>query len=388
VFGGLGRLIGRGRAGIILFIVWKGLPVLMLEFVLKPWHLLVLFVASQLNREQQRIIEYLQVENQVLREKLGKGRILLNDDQRRRLAVKAKALGRRLLRELATIVTPDTILRWHRELVAQKWDFSALRKRVGRPRTQEEIAKLVVQMAQDNPTWGYDRIQGALKNLGMKLSDTTIGDILREHGIKPAPDRQRTTTWKTFLQAHWEVLAAVDFTTIEVWTRGGLVTFCILVAMRLSTRRIQIAGVTPNPNAAWVQQVARNLTDCYDGFLCESRYVLVDRDTNFLALRSVLEGSDTKAVLLPPKSLNLNAHLERYMRSMKSECLSRMIFFGEKSLRRALAEFEAHYHGEHNHQRLDNNLIEPDDEVGRAWGRVACRNRLGGMLRYYYRKAA
>ena len=174
----------------------------MLEFILKPWHLVVLFMASQLNREQQRIIEYLQVENQVLREKLGKGRILLNDDRRSRLAVKAKALGRRVLRELATIVTPDTLLRWHRELVAQKWDFSALRKRVGRPRTREEVAELVVQMAQENPTWGYGHIQGALKNLGLTLSDTTIGSILREHGIEPAPDRQRTTTWKTFLKAH------------------------------------------------------------------------------------------------------------------------------------------------------------------------------------------
>jgi hypothetical protein len=119
----------------------------MLEFILRHWHLVVLFLASQLNREQQRIIEYLQVENQVLREKLGKGRVLLNDDQRRRLAVKAKALGRRLLRDLATIVTPDTLLRWHRELVAQKWDFSRLRKHVGRPRTQDEIAKIIGRMA-------------------------------------------------------------------------------------------------------------------------------------------------------------------------------------------------------------------------------------------------
>ncbi len=229
----------------------------MLEFILKPWHLMVLFMASQLNREQQRIIEYLQMENQVLRETLAKGRILLNDDQRRRLAVEAKALGRRLPHDLATIVTPDTLLRWHRELIAQKWDFNALRKKFGRPRTHEEVAKLVVQLAQENPTWGYNRIEGALRNLRVKISDTTIGDILREYGIEPAPDRQRTTTWKTFLKAHWEVLAAVDFTTVEVWTRGGLVTFYILVAMRLSTRRIEIAGATPHPNAAWVQQAAR-----------------------------------------------------------------------------------------------------------------------------------
>jgi len=360
----------------------------MLEFILRPWHLILLFLASQLNREQQRVIEYLQVENQVLRERLGKGRILLSDDQRRRLAVKGKALGRRALRELATIVTPDTILRWHRELVAQKWDFSKLSKRVGRPRVREEIVKLVVQMARENPTWGYDRIQGALKNLGLRIADTAVGSILKEHGIEPAPDRQRQTTWKTFLKAHWDVLSAVDFATIEVWTRSGLVTFYILVVMRLSTRRIEIAGITPHPDSAWVQQVARNLTDCYDGFLRDAQYLLVDRDNKFLALRGVLEGTETKAVLLPAKRPNLNAKIECYMRSMKSECLDRMVFFGERSLRRALAEFAAHYHQERNHQGLENNLIEPSAEVGRVEGKVTRRNRLGGLLRYYYREAA
>lgn len=360
----------------------------MLEYILKPWHLIVLFLATQINREQQGVIEYLHVENQVLREKLGKGRILLNDNQHRRLAVKGKALGRRALRELATIVTPDTILRWHRKLVAQKWDFSHLRKRTGRPRTREEIVRLVVQMALENPPWGYDRIQGALHNLGVKLSDTTVGSILKEHGIEPAPDRQRTTTWRTFLKAHWEVLSAVDFTTIEVWTRGGLVTFYILVVMRLSTRRIDIAGVTPHPDSAWVQQVARNLTDCYDGFLNGTRYLLLDRDTKFQPFRGVLENTDTKVVLLPPRSPNLNAHIERYMRSMKSECLNKMIIFGDKSLRRALTEFAEHYHAERNHQGIGNNIITPGEEVGRTSGDIQRRDRLGGMLRYYRRDAA
>jgi len=168
----------------------------MLDFILKPWPLIVLFVASQLNREQQRMLEYLRAENQVLREKLGKKRILLNDDQRRRLA-------------------------------------------------------------KENPTWGYTHIEGALLNLGITVSDTTAKNILREHEIEPAPERQRKTSWKTFLKTHWEVLGAVDFTTIEVWTRGGLVTFYILVAMRVATRRIEIAGIMPNPEAAWVQQMGR-----------------------------------------------------------------------------------------------------------------------------------
>ena len=278
----------------------------MLEFSLRPWHVVVLFLASRLNQEQQRAVEYLQVENEVLREKLGKKRILLSDEQRRRLAVKGKVLGRSALRSLATIVTPDTILRWHRELVAKKWDYSHLRCKIGRPGTTQEVVDLVLRMAKENPTWGYDRIQGALKNLGIKLSDTTIGNILREHGIEPAPKRGRTTTWKAFLKAHWEVLGAVDFTTIEVWTLWGLTTFYILVAMRVSTRQVDIVGVTTSPDAAWVQQAARNLIDYEDGFLRDTRYLIVDRDTQFLPLRGVLKGSDTKVVLLPPKSPNLN----------------------------------------------------------------------------------
>jgi putative transposase len=180
----------------------------------------------------------------------------------------------------------------------------------------------------------------------------------------------------------------VDFTTIEVWKRGGLVTFYILVARRVATRRIEIAGITPNPDAAWVQQMARNLTDCYEGFFLGTRYVLLDRDTKFLPFRGVLEGGDTEAVVLPPKSPNLNPHVERFMRSMKSECLNRMIFFGERSLRRALSEFTAYYHEERNHQGLDNDIIQPGPEVGRIEGAIHRRERLGGMLSYYHREAA
>ncbi|HPC17814.1 MAG TPA: integrase core domain-containing protein [Candidatus Hydrogenedentes bacterium] len=147
-------------------------------------------------------------------------------------------------------------------------------------------------------------------------------------------------------------------------------------------------GRHPNPNVARVQQVARNLTGCYDGLLPDSRYVLVDRDTHFLAFRGVLEGSPTKTVLPPPYSPNLNANFERYIRSVKSGCISRIIFFGERSLRRAPTQFEAHYHDERNHQGLGNNLIEAGEEVGHIEGNITCRNRLGGMLRYYYRQAA
>ena len=193
-----------------------------MKHVLKPWQLFLMILAGWINRHQQDVIEYLEAENRVLKEKLGKKRILLSDDQRRRLAVKGKVLGRKALQEIATMVTPDTILRWHRELVAAKWDYSKRRKNVGRPAVSQQVVDLVLLMARENPTWGYNRIQGALANLGHEISDSTVGTILRNHGIDPAPDRRRQTTWKSFLKAHWDVLAAIDFTTIEVWTKGGL----------------------------------------------------------------------------------------------------------------------------------------------------------------------
>ena len=361
-----------------------------MDYVLHPWQFLLIGVAGWINRSQQEAIEYLRTENQVLREVVGKKRILLNDDQRRRLAVKGKMLGLRRLRELAGIVTPETILRWHRRLVARKWDFSDRRKpSPGRPVVEQTIVNLVLKFARENPTWGYDRIQGALANIGHELSNQTVGNILKNNGIEPAPNRKRATSWGTFLKAHWETLAAIDFTTTEVWTQHGLVTFFVLVVMQLKTRRIEIAGITTSPDSAWIRQMARNLTDSQEGFLRSSTHILVDRDTKFSPLREFLETcTEIKPVLLPPKSPNCNAHLERFMLSLKSEALERMFFFGEASLRNALAEFTAHYHTERNHRGLDNDLIDPGGDIGKTTGDIECRERLGGLLRYWRRQAA
>jgi putative transposase len=360
-----------------------------MSFILHPWQLFFLILSGWINRQQQEIIEFQNAQIRVLMDKMGRRRIILSDDQRRLLAAKGKAIGRKALMELATIVTPDTILRWHRRLIAAKWDYSERRRKSpGRPSVPGEVANLVLRMARENPAWGYDRIQGALANLGHEISDTTVGNILRANGVEPAPERKRTTTWKTFLKAHWESIAAIDFTTVEVWTRSGLTTLYILVAMRLNTRRVEIAGVTSNPDGDWVRQMARNLT-ASGGFLENASHLLVDRDTKFLPLRAYVEGmTDTDVVLLPPRSPNLNAHLERYMRSLKSECLDQMIFFGQRSLERALKQFVTHYHGERNHQGLGNRIIDPGDEVGKEDGDVRCRERLGGMLKYYHSEAA
>ena len=353
-----------------------------------PFRLLLISIAGWLGQQQRDAIDYLREENRVLREQLGGKRLRLNDDQRRRLAAKAKLLGRRILRDVATIVTPETLLAWHRKLIADKYDGSRQRG-PGRPRTRDGIEKLVVRMAIENRDWGYRRIQGALANLGHEVARGTIADILKEHGLEPAPERNRKTTWKEFLSRHWEVIVAADFFTVEVWTRSGLTRFIVLFLIDLSTRRVEIAGMATKADGIWMDQVARNLCDDGGGFLTGKRYLIHDRDplftTDFLG---TLSASGVKSVKLPPCSPNLNAHAERFVRTIKESCLDRMILFGEGSLRKAIHEFVAHYHGERNHQGLGNRLIIRDECHAGNSGAIRRHERLGGMLNFYYRQAA
>ena len=202
--------------------------------------------------------------------------------------------------------------------MAKKWDYSHRRRAVGRPRVREEIAELVLRIARANPAWGYDRIQGALTNLGYEISDQTVGNILKARGIEPAPDRKRKATWKTFLKSHWECLAAMDFTAVEVWTQGGLVTYYLLFVMHVATRRVHFAGCTPNPDDPWMQQIARNLTDCEDGFLTGKRYVIMDRDPKYsVGFRSILKQGGVDSVRLPRRSPDLSPHIEPFVLSVK-----------------------------------------------------------------------
>jgi putative transposase len=323
-----------------------------------------------------------------LREQLGGRRLRLDDDQRRRLAIKAKGLGRKLLAEMATIVTPETLLGWHRKLIAQKYDGAAKRK-PGRPRSAAEVEALVVRMAEENRDWGYRRIQGALSNLGHELARSTIAEMLKRRGIEPAPERMRKTTWKEFLTQHWELIVAADFFTVEVWTKRGMQRFLVLFFIELSTRKVEIAGVATSADGLWMSQIGRNLTDAVDGILNGKRYLIHDRDPLFTAdFLSMLADAGVKSVKLPPRSPNLNAYAERFVRSIKESCLDRMIFFGEKSLRKGLHEFILHYHGERNHQGLGNRLIMPEKSMIGGRGPILRRERLGGKLNYYYRLAA
>jgi len=236
-------------------------------------HALALIFSGFVNRHQQRVLDFLLEENRVLRRQLGERRLRLNDDERRRLAVRGKALGRQVLEQFATLVTPETILRWHRRLIAQKWTFPG-RRRSHRD-VMREITELTLRMARANPAWGYDRMQGALANLGHKVCANTIKKILRSHGIDPAPERKRKTSWRWFLRTHASVIAAADFFTTEVWTTRGLVTYYTCFVIDLATRAVEILGSTPHPGEEFMKQIARNLTDCVDGSLRTKRFLIV-----------------------------------------------------------------------------------------------------------------
>jgi putative transposase len=353
------------------------------------WQKLLAYITGSVDDELLRRNEYLVAENRILRHQI-KGRVRLSDGERQTLAELGKRLGKKALAEVATIVKPDTILAWHRKLIAKKFDSSQHRRVPGRPTINAALEALVVRLAQENRSWGYDRIAGALANLGYTVSDQTVGNILKRHGISPAPERERTTTWKEFIRTHMDVMVATDFFTTEVWTKGELVTYYILFFLHLASRKVHVAGVTPYPHQAWMVQIARNVTMAEWGFLAPGFYLIHDRDSKFCpAFQQALDEAGVKQVVLPARSPNLNAYAERWVKSVKEECLSRLILFGERALWHALRHYTTHYHEERNHQGKGNVLLMPSSrQAGQREGPIHCQERLGGLLKYYYRQAA
>ena len=349
---------------------------------ISAFQLLLTLLTGWLDRQERDVLRYLLEENRVLRRQLRGRRLQLTDDDRRRLAVRAYRLGRGRLRELATVVTPDTLLRWHRQLIARKWTYA--RRRASRHGVLTEIRRLTVRMAEENPTWGYTRIQGALKNVGHRVGRSTIARILKAQGLAPVP--ARSTSWQTFLRAHWGAVAGSDFFTTEVWTWRGLTTYYTVFVIDLASRRVQIVGSTPHPNDLFMCQVGRTLTGT-DGLLSDHRVLICDRDRKWSGnVRRLLGDAGVHVVQTPFQAPNANAYAERFVRSIKHECLDRMVPLGEPHFRRTLKEFVAHYHCERNHQGLENRLINGDAPKRRA-GRIRRRPRLGGLLNYYERAA-
>jgi putative transposase len=352
------------------------------------WARILAYVTGTVDQELLARNEYLATENRILKAQLT-GRLKLSNADRGALGEIGHRLGRKVLADVATIARPDTILGWYRKLVARKFDGSRARRSPGRPRIKQEVEELIIRMASENRNWGYDRIAGALANLGYEISDQTVGNVLRRHGLPPAPERKRTSTWAVFIRTHLALLAGTDFFTAEVLTLRGLVTYYVLFFIHLESRRVYVAGITVHPNELWMKQIARNVTmdDC--GALRDCRYLLHDRDTKFTrSFRAIIASGRVEPLALPARSPNLNAYAERWVRSVKEECLSKMILFGERSLRRALSNYLDHFHGERNHQGKGNVLLFPRDPDRHREGPVRCRQRLGGLLRCYHQEAA
>jgi len=255
----------------------------------------------------------------------------------------------------------------------------------GRPRDPD----LVLRVARENPRWGYTRIVGSVANLGRSVSRSTVKRILAAEGVLPAPERGQRTQWRTFLRSHWDAIAAADFFTVEILSLFGLVRYHVFFVVELSTRRVHLAGIAHRPTDAWMKQIGRNLTDSLDGFLAGKRFLIVDRDPLYTsAFRRLLSDQGVDLVRIPPRSPNLNAYAERFVRTVRPECLDHIIPLSEAHLRRTLSEFLVHYHQERNHQGLDNALIDPRAGPVNDNGPVLRKQRLGGLLNFYYRGAA
>jgi len=363
---------------------WAGLP-------------LIATVARLLCRELTLQNEYLLLENRTFKSKVP-GRLHFTDEERRSLSEAALAMGRSLMKEVVSIVKPETILAWQRRLERRKWDYSARRTRgPGRPRTPGDIEALVCRLAREN-LWGYQRLRGELLKLRVTLSKGCIADILRRNGLPPSPQRAGLT-WQQFLSRHAEVMLCADLFTKEVWTLSGLKTAYVLFVLHLGTRRIVLAEATFSPHGQWMGQMARNLLmDCEDLEIAP-RFVPHDRDKLLIwDFDAILTGAEVTVVKTPFRAPDANAHAERWVRSVTEECLDHLILVGMSSLQRALRIYRDFFNGHRPHQGIGNRIPErrttgemsrvcteamPDEDLT-----VECEQFLGGLLNSYYRKAA
>ena len=355
----------------------------------KPYSMLLMMLAGWINRQQQEAINYLMEENKILKHELlkatGKKRVILNKAQKRRLGILAKRVGRKMLFDISCVFAPDTLLKWFNKLAGQKYNGLKNRSKFGRPRITDELKQLIINMAKKHEHLGCRMLHGYLKYLGYKVSPATISRVLREHGIEPCPDRPEKTTWTEFIKAHWDSLVAIDFFNVEVLTLGGIVRYMVLFCIDYKTRKVEILGVTPQAYGDWMKQMARNMTDPFDGFCKDKRFVVMDRDPLFTKkFREILDSSGVKPVRITTVSPNLNPFAERWVRSIKSESLSKMIIFGEKHLRYCIDQYLIHYHTARPHTGLNHDMIDPQP-LGN--GKIVCHERLGGLLKSWRRAA-
>jgi len=306
------------------------------------------------------------------------------------LAVLAAALARlttgprNRLDQYLLLFKPDTILKWHRELVRRKWTYRR-GNRGGRPAIPSEIEALVLRLARENPRWGHRRIQGELGKIGHAVSASAVRAALRRHRVPPAPHRRQTTTWRDFIQRHKDQVLACDFFTVEtLWLK----TLHILFFVEVGTRRVHLAGCTAHPTAAWVTQQARQLAWTMQDADLSPRFLVHDRDAKFPpAFDGVFASEGLQIVRTPYRAPTANAYAERWVRSVRAECLDHLLIVNEAHLRHTLAAYVTHYNEARPHQGLRQQTPVPFAPRACA-GPVRRRDVLGGLIHEYEREAA
>jgi transposase InsO family protein len=345
--------------------------------LLAPFYSLVSIL---LWRDQDREILLLRQQLLILSRKLSRkpayGRL-----EKLALLLAGFRLSRRRLAKALLIVQPDTLLRWHRELVRRHWTFRQ-KRRPGRPPLTEEVQEWVLRLARENPHWGSKKIQGEMLKLGLKVSRSTVARLLRHQGLRPPQDHRRSPTWSQFLGQYKDFICACDFFTV---TTARLRTFYVLFFMELGRRRLLLFNVTEHPRAEWVVQQVRNLSVQHEHL---PRFILHDRDGQFSReFDACAEGSGAKIIKLPARSPNLNAYAERWVRSVREECLDQIIVLGERHLRYVLQQYVEYFMKRRPHQGLKQQVPHPREEFPTT-GRIRCQHVLGGLINDYYREAA
>jgi putative transposase len=352
----------------------------------KLWILL----AAATDRELTRMVEYLKEENRILRSKLPE-RVPVTAREKQRLVRLGKPLGA-AVKDLVTIVCPRTFQRWVKEADGPVPAKPVGDRKPGRPRTPVDVKELVLKLAKETG-WGYTRILGELKKLGVTVSRSTVVNILKEAGLDPSPERKKGT-WADFVKRHQATLWASDFAGVKSFTTSGIVDLFILFFIHIETRRVFVAGVTAAPNAEWVTQQARNVTMVAAEMNLGMSHLIIDHDSKYVAgFDAVLEADGVEVKRVGPRAPNLNAYAERWVQSLRSECLDMFMVVGERHLRLLCDQYVAHYNIERSHQGVGNVPLTPGPDPptlpfpSTAAPAVVCHERLGGVLKHYTRAA-
>jgi len=331
------------------------------------------------------LIRFMEYQIDFLRVRVPR-RLLPNETEKAALGRLADEIGRPDLKDRNLIFNLETFFRWHKELVAKKFDGSKQRG-PGRPSPWRILRLAVENMASENPTWGASRMHGQLKTLGYTISEPSVRRLMRRLGLNP--DQRPGRRWSDFLEHHKAAIVATDFFSYEAWTPAGLQTLYCLFFIQHDTRQVHLAGITKHPNEAWMAQMARNLTMEGEDFLKGRKFLIMDRDTKYcLNFRTILKDKGVRSLRLPWRSPNLNAHAERWVRTVKTECLRHLpLLPGPASLAHVLTEYLEHYHHERAHQGLDNSIPFPAHTIAaipKPPDQLQSKSRLGGLLNYYY----